>query len=263
MEATPRRRRFRDQHDLPAALHADEHGAARAACLAAQRARAFARSARRAADDDPQRCRGVPAQRRGPGDQCVVGLAAHDGVDDQRLLAGVPGAAGLGGTRVDGGGGEGDLAAEPQDAFDERVPLGLVRGQRREVVLEHVGGDAHEVDGLAERQPLGQVARSDAEGLRREPDRLAALAQPRHEVRDARSGSPAARPARWSAGSRPNHGWRRSISARQVAASLPEASSMRRRVACDSARRHVRQHGNSAPVTVVVPATTSGREGVR
>ena len=90
----------------------------------------------------------------------MVGLAADDGVDDQRLLPRVPGAAGLGGARVDGGGREGDLPAEPQDAFDERVPLGLVGGQRRQVVLEDVGGDADEVDGLAQRQPLGQVVRA-------------------------------------------------------------------------------------------------------
>ena len=118
----------------------------------------------------------------------MVGLAADDGVDHQRLLAGVPGAAGLGGARVDRRSREGDLPAEAQDALDEGVALLLVRGQRRELVLEDVGGDAHQVDRLAQRQPLGQVVRGDAERLRGEPDRLAALAQPRDEVRDTRLG---------------------------------------------------------------------------
>ena len=108
--------------------------------------------------------------------------AAHHGVDDQRLEPGVPGAAGLGGAGVHGGGGEGDLAAEPQHALDQGASLGLVGGQRREVLLEHVGGDPDQLDGLAQAQPAGQVVRRDAERLGGEPDRLAALAEPGDEV---------------------------------------------------------------------------------
>ena len=180
----------------------------------------------------------------------MVGLAADDGVDDQRLLPGVPGAAGLGGARVDRGGREGDLPAEPQDALDERVPLRLVGGQRRQVLLEDVGGDAHEVDGLAQRQPLGQVVRGDPERLRGEPDRLAALAQPRHEVRDARLGHQ--QHARALVGGQPPE-------PRLAALHLGEAGGgevaggqldapeggLRQR------RRHVRQHGNSGRALIV------------
>ena len=59
-------------------------------------------------------------------------------------------------------------------------------------------------------------------------------------------------PARWSAGSRANHGWRCSIAARQAAASSPAASSTRRSVAGEiaepaggpvRARPRSRQHG--------------------
>ena len=45
---------------------------------------------------------------------------ADDGVDDQRLQPGVPGAAGLGRAGVGGGGGERDPAPEPQHALDQR-----------------------------------------------------------------------------------------------------------------------------------------------
>ena len=61
----------------------------------------------------------------------VVGLAAQHGVDDERLEAGVPGAAGLGGAGVDLGGGEGDLAGEAQHRLAQRPARRPARRGRR------------------------------------------------------------------------------------------------------------------------------------
>ena len=61
-------------------------------------------------------------ERGGPGPQRVVGLAAQQRVDDQRLQPGVPGAAGLGRLGVDLGRGEGDLAGVAQHRLAQLLP---------------------------------------------------------------------------------------------------------------------------------------------
>ena len=85
-------------------------------------------------------------------------------------------------------GGERDAAPEAQHALDEHPALVLVRGERRQALLEHVGRDAHELDGLPQRQPPGEVTWRDAERLGRQPDRLGRLVEPGHEVGDAALG---------------------------------------------------------------------------
>ena len=70
----------------------------------------------RAADDHQRVGARVPVQRGRPGRQRTLVLAPHDAVDDGGLDPGVPGAAVLGGGRVDGRRGEGDLAAVPDAA---------------------------------------------------------------------------------------------------------------------------------------------------
>jgi hypothetical protein len=119
------------------------------------------------------------------------------------------------------------------------------------VVFEDVGGDADEVDGLAQGQPLGQVVGGDAEGLGGEADRLTALAEPGDEVRHpGLRHEQHARPLISGQPSEPG----------LVAVHLAETD--RRELAggqldaaqggCrEGARRHVRQHGNRSKTPVV------------
>ena len=80
-----------------------------------------------------------PAEGRRPAGQLLGPLPAHEGVDDQRLQPGVPGAAVLGEARVHVRGGEGDLAAELEDGDVQRLLVAGL-GDRGDVVLEHLDG---------------------------------------------------------------------------------------------------------------------------
>ena len=73
------------------------------------------------ADQHDDRAHRRPAEGGGPAGQLLGALAADQGVDDERLQAGVPGAAVLGEAGVDVRGGEGDLAAELEDGDVQRL----------------------------------------------------------------------------------------------------------------------------------------------
>ena len=89
----------------------------------------LAASPRHGADHHQHALLSRPAQGAGPAEHGLVGLGTQDGVDDQRLQPRVPGAAGLGGPRVDLGGGEGDLAGVAgQGTADVGGPLGVEQG---------------------------------------------------------------------------------------------------------------------------------------
>ena len=105
-----------------------------------------------------------PAEGGGPGEVVVADVAADQGVGEQRLEAGVPGAAHLGGLRVDLGCGEGDLAGEDEDGLAQ---LGLVAwlGELGGVLLDDLDRGADELDGLLQGDHAGQLARGRAEDL--------------------------------------------------------------------------------------------------
>ena len=106
----------------------------------------------------------APAERAGARQHRLVGLGAEHGVDDERLEAGVPGAADLGGAGVDLGGGEGDLAAVAEHAgVDVAGVLGVEDGV--EVGLDDLDAEPHQVDGLLEADHAGQGPRGGAEDL--------------------------------------------------------------------------------------------------
>ena len=238
---------------LPCTPTSTDRPAGRRAPRSSPRAVAAGASGGRAADHDPHaraagpspaRRPGRPARRRAAVDSGPRTTASTTSASSRASQAPrVSAAAG-----VDGGRGEGDLPAEPQHALDQRAPLGLVGGQRRQVALEHVGGDAHQVDGLAQAQPPGQVVRGDPERLGGEPDRLAALAEPGHEVRhpglgDQQDARPAGRRAagRTTAGGAPSRPGR-------PRPSSPAASSIRRSVPAEIVRRGRRPAAVGTPV---------------
>ena len=74
---------------------------------------------------------GAPAERAGAGEHGLVGLGPQHGVDDERLEAGVPGAADLGRPGIDLGRREGDLAAVAQDRVVHVAGVARGRGCRR------------------------------------------------------------------------------------------------------------------------------------
>ena len=220
-----------EDDDQLVGVHADQH-------LAAQRPRGPADGGVRVLDAGRawrRRARrpGVivgPAQRGGPAGQLVGPLAAHEGVDDQGLQPGVPGAAVLGEAGVDVRGGEGDLAAELEDGDVQRVLVAGL-GDRGDVVLEDVDGDLDQVDGLLEgdRPAPARGAR------RRTPRRSAAAACPgsRHHSTSEAMPFCATRVTqeRRSAGMARNQGSSSSIRATARVASAPDDRSSRRSVA--------------------------------
>ena len=118
----------------------------------------------RGAEDDAHMLGRVPAERGGAGDGALVGLAGQHGVDDQRLQPGVPGAARLGGLRVHLGGGEGDLpGVDEQRLAQHRLVAG--GGDLVDRRLHDLDGGAHHLDGLAQGDRPGQLARSGAEDV--------------------------------------------------------------------------------------------------
>ena len=120
----------------------------------------------------------------------VVGLAADDGVDDERLQARVPGPARLGGLRVDLGGGEGDLTAVAQDRLAGEVLLagGCEVG---DLALDDGDDRADQVEGLGQRDRPGQLARCGAEDVGGHGRLGLVAAEPVEERRDAGLGDQA------------------------------------------------------------------------
>ena len=122
------------------------------------------RAGRGRADDHHDLGDRAPAERGRPRLHRLVGLAADDGVDDERLEPGVPRAAGLGGLGVDLGGGEGDLAAVAQHRLAGQVALAGGR-QVGDLALDDVDDGADQVEGLGQRDRPGQLARGGAEDV--------------------------------------------------------------------------------------------------
>ncbi len=116
------------------------------------------------AQDDADVLGGVPAERGGTADRPLVGLAAEHGVHDERLQAGVPGTACLGGLGVDLGGGEGDLTGVDEEclAQDTLVAGGGHLVDRR---FHDLDGRTHHLHGLAEGDGTRQLARGGPEDV--------------------------------------------------------------------------------------------------
>ena len=170
--------------DQPVALHAGEDvevgRAGHPPDLVDHR---FRLGVRRVPDHDDHRVVAAPAQRRGPGPQRVVGLAAQQGVDDQGLQPGVPGAAGLGRLGVDLGGGEGDLAGVAQHRLADDVLV--AGGDLLDLLLDHGDHHADQLDGLLQGDRAGQLARRGAEDVGADRLRGVRLAEPLDERGDA------------------------------------------------------------------------------
>ena len=108
--------------------------------------------------------RAAPAERGDAGAQRVVDVAAHEGVDDERLEPGVPRAADLGGAGVDLGRGERDLARVAQHGLAQ-VAL-VARGREPVAVgLDDVDDDAHELERVLQRDGPGELGRGGGEDL--------------------------------------------------------------------------------------------------
>ena len=86
----------------------------------------------------------------------------------------VPGTAGLGGVRVDLGGGEGDLAGVAQHRLAQGLLLAGL-GEGGGVLLDDVDDRAHQVEGLAQRDRPGQLPGRRAEDVGGDRGLVAAL----------------------------------------------------------------------------------------
>ena len=149
----------------PVALHGDQHVEAGVPGRPPDAVHhGFGRVVRRRADHDGHRRRRPPAERGRARPQRLVGFAAHQRVDDHRLEAGVPGAAGFGRLGVDLGGREGDLAGVDQHRFPQVGRL-VGRGDALGRGFDDADRDAHHLDGLLQAHGSGQFARSGAEHL--------------------------------------------------------------------------------------------------
>ena len=138
---------------------------------------------RRLADHDDGRVVAAPAQRGGPRSQRVVGLAAQQRVDDQRLQPGVPRAAGLGRLGVDLGGRERDLAGVAQHRLAQL--LLVPRGDLLDLLLDDGDDDPDQLDGLLQGDRPGQLARRGAEDVGADRLRRLRVAEPLDERGDA------------------------------------------------------------------------------
>ena len=103
---------------------------------------------RRGRPDDDRDHLGVPPAHRGrPGQQGILGLTGQQGVDQQRLEAGIPRPAFLRGTRVHPGRRERNLAGVAQDVLAQQLFLARV-GQFGHGVLDDFDGYPHGLDDL-------------------------------------------------------------------------------------------------------------------
>jgi hypothetical protein len=109
-------------------------------------------------------------------------VAAHHGVDDVGLHAGVPRAPRLRGVGVSGRRGEGQIPAVAQDPDGERRHLVVVAGQHRHDFLEVLHRHPHHVDGLSQRDPPGEFLWHQGERLCGVTDVAAGIAHPLGEV---------------------------------------------------------------------------------
>ena len=92
---------------------------------------------------------GVPAEGRGPGSDGLVGLGPDHRVDDRRFDARVPRPPCLRGAGVDRGCHERDLPGVVHYPQQQRLPVSA-RQQELDLLLDHIGGGAHQVDGLSQ-----------------------------------------------------------------------------------------------------------------
>ena len=188
-----------EEDHQPVAVDADQGVVGGAAGGAAQVGGAHVvQRRRRRPDHDERRPAAGPAERGDAGPQRVVGLPAHQGVDDERLEPRVPRAARLGGAGVDLGGGEGDLARVAQHGLAQ-VPLVAGRRELVAVLLDDVDRDPDELERLLQGDGAGELGRRGGEDLADAAGRAAGLAVPGDERADARP----ARPARPRSGPRP------------------------------------------------------------
>ena len=105
-----------------------------------------------------------PAQRGDARAHRVVGLAPHEGVDDERLEACVPRSAHLGRTCVDLGGGERDLARVPQDGLSQ-VTLGTRDRELVRVRLDDVDDHPDELKSVLQGDRLRELRGGCGEDL--------------------------------------------------------------------------------------------------
>ena len=182
-----------EHDDHPSALHADQRVVGRRAGRAAQGVDEVVVGGASSVGATRAHHHGhggvlAPAEGGDPGVQHVVGLAAQQGVDDQRLEPCVPRPAGLGRAGVDLGRAEGDLAGVAQHGLADgghlRGVVGVV-GHLVDVVLHHLHDGADEVEGLAQAHRPGQLARRGAEHVRGDGERLALVLEPGGEGADA------------------------------------------------------------------------------
>ena len=145
---------------------------------------------RRGAHDHADVRRRRPAERGGSRAHSVVDLAAQQGVDDERLDAGVPGAARLGGLGVDLRRCEGDLAAVEQDRLAQHRLL-AGEGDLVDVLLHDVDREAYEVDRATQADGAYELARGRTEHVGGDGQALVGVLEPLHEAGDARLGDQA------------------------------------------------------------------------
>ena len=129
---------------------------------------------------------GLPIQRGGLRLKFRPDVTAHDGIDDVRLHAGVPGAARLGRVGVSRCRGEREVPAVAQDADGKCRHLLIVAGQHRHDFFEVLHRDPHHVDGLSQRDPPGEFLGDQGERLGGIPDVAERVAHPLGEVDQCR-----------------------------------------------------------------------------
>ena len=174
-----------DDDDQPVALDGADHVEPGGLRGAAPRCRRPGRRRRRGqADDDGHLPALAPAERGGPRRDGLVYVTAQEGVDDEGLEPGVPGASGLGGLRVDLSGGEGDLAGVEEYGLTYELLVARL-GQLVGAVLDDADRGADELDGLLEGDRAGQLAGRRAEDVGRDREPRSGVAEPLDERRDA------------------------------------------------------------------------------
>ncbi len=119
------------------------------------------------ADHDEDRAATVPAERGQPGSQrpvAALALAPQERVHDERLEPGVPRPTHLGGTGVDLGGRERDLARVTQDGLAQ-VALGARDRQLVRVLLDHLDADPDELERVLQGDRACELGRGSGEDL--------------------------------------------------------------------------------------------------
>jgi hypothetical protein len=114
----------------------------------------------------------IPPKSSGTGEQGLLGVSPHNGINNGGLKPSIPSTTGLGSGGVGHGGGESDLPPIPKNSLGKHPPLVLISGEERHLLLNDVHSNTNKLNGLPKRDPPRKIPRRLPKSIGSEPNGL-------------------------------------------------------------------------------------------